>query len=285
MNKKILIWASSILVAILLFSFFFFSSKSIADFHVVAKGGEVSVLQNGEWIVLTQSEQFFKNIDAIKTTEGEAILTIKQATIITVDPNSEIKIDDLTDDSLKISQVQGSSWNKFLALTGIKSYDVQTTHTVASVRGTGFYVKPGSEFDTFMLGEGELALEGWNDTLKPFQKVIVYENQTYELQNLTEEEIQFLKLRISEDLDKIKKIRETIFDANKNTISTIKKLTSTTDEDFTNLIEDIDEGRVDDKQKMEESPIPLPNDVEKIVQINEKIKEQKSLISILSQNE
>jgi hypothetical protein len=121
--------------------------------------------------------------------------------------------------------------------------------------------------------------------LKPFQKVIVYENQTYELQNLTEEEIQFLKLRISEDLDKIKKIRETIFDANKNTISTIKKLTSTTDEDFTNLIEDIDEGRVDDKQKMEESPIPLPNDVEKIVQINEKIKEQKSLISILSQNE
>lgn len=283
MKKSIIITSSIVVVLLIAIFVFILSSKTSLGFDVTLKYGDVNVLtKNDEWIKITEQENFFKELKAIKTNDGEALLTIKKSTLITVEPNTEINVDEfLIKEDVKIQQTSGTSWSKFLGIMGVNNYDVETAHTVASVRGTGFYTNITNNASIFMLGEGELYIKDWNQTLQPFQKVIIYENKTIVLENLTEEEIEFLKSKMKEDLINIKSTRQSILDNNNGVIRTVQKLTNSNDEDMNNLLNDIDEGIVDDKEKVKESPIPLPSDIDIVLEINQKIKEQIQLIKYL----
>jgi hypothetical protein len=282
MKKNILI--ISILLSVLLIGSFLFLLFKTNDysFIITVKSGEVNVLlKNNEWVRLTEEENIFKYIKAIETKEGEAILSLMKTSIITIEPNTRIDIDDILGDTLTIEQNSGTTWHKFLALSGIKNYDVQTAHTVASVRGTGFFTIVNENSTTFMLGEGELAIKNWNQTLQPWEKVIIYKNETIELQNLTEEEILLLKQMMTEDLGKIKNLRNAVFEANDATITTIQKLTGATKEDFDKMLDDFDNERLTEEEMINQSPIGLPDEVDYVVSLNEKIREQMKIISEL----
>ena len=287
MKKAIVIPIVVVLVLLVASIMFVFMNKSPVGFDVTLKRGDVSVLtqNDGEWVKLTEQEIFFKELKSIRTDDGEAILTIKNSVIVTIQPNSLINIQDvLNENEITIEQKSGSSWSKFVGVMGVTDYNVETAHTVASVRGTGFYTNTTDDYSVFMLGEGELDIKDWNETLQPFQKVIIYNNQTIELQNLTPEEIEMLKQMMKEDLEKIRIVRQTIIDNNGVLVSSLKSLTDASDEEIDKFLLDVDEGRINDREMAEQSPISLPADSELVFDLNDEIKEQIALINSLNQN-
>ena len=116
---------------------------------------------------------------------------------------------------------------------------------------------------------------------KSIEKIIFYNENEQTISQINDAEKNIMLSFVQEDLNNLKIIRERYFDANQNTISTIQKLTGTSDEDLELTLQDIDEGKVDDRKKIEESPISLPKTIYDVLNVNDAIKEQKTLIQSL----
>ncbi len=91
----------------------------------------------------------------VRTLNGEASLILHNSIIVALDQDSEIQIDDLDKEHVKITHSAGSAWHKFLDLTGVKTFTVETPQTVATVKGTEF----GTTMDRILVAQGEVEVE------------------------------------------------------------------------------------------------------------------------------
>lgn len=283
MNKKNIIIISSISVILILaiiFTIFLLPNKS-EDYSLVLKRGDVNVLLKGsDWIKVTEQENHYDNLEEVKTGDGEAVLTLFKSTIIMVEKDSLVKIKDVVDEDVLIKNENGKTWHKFLGLSGIKNYEVETTHTVASVRGTSFLIENDENSSKFMLAEGELRFNNTDEIIDPLQKITFF-NDTFLVENMTEDEIAEILEYSKKTVEEMKNVRYTMINEYSNVVETIKKLTKTTDEDIEQTLIEIDQGIVDDKELVEQSPIPLPDAIDELLEINYKIKEQMTRVIFL----
>jgi hypothetical protein len=83
----------------------------------------------------------------MKVYEGYEIKTLENATatiifydlnVLTLDSNTEIKIERISKDEIKVFQKLGETWSKVEKITGLKSYEVRSPDVAAVVRGTSF---------------------------------------------------------------------------------------------------------------------------------------------------
>ena len=132
--KITLIVLAVIIIAIAGFVYTAFGEKTISALLNVESG---NVQVNG---VAVQGEKVLSERDTVKTTDGEATVTLYDSVIISLEPNTELTISDLTKSYPKVKQVSGSTWTKFADVVGVKNVDVETPTTVATVRGTEFGV-------------------------------------------------------------------------------------------------------------------------------------------------
>lgn len=76
----------------------------------------------------------------IKTGDGSVDVRLPDGSQISVDKNSEIKIN-FDKDTTRIDQAVGKTWHRLKNLAGVATYEVVTPTTVAVVRGTKFGVE------------------------------------------------------------------------------------------------------------------------------------------------
>jgi len=126
-------------------------SVEIAQLQV--DSGIVMVNQGSGWQKIN-GELSLTESDRVKTEEGSATIIFYDTIIVTLDPNTEVSISELSKEKVQINQAEGSTWNKFIGVTGVEGYEVVTPNTVATVRGTEFGINVGTE--SIIVAEGKV---------------------------------------------------------------------------------------------------------------------------------
>lgn len=147
-NKKKLLMISSLLIILIIFGMFWFFSDAddTIKAQLVIDSGFVQIKHSGKDWQQAESGMLLFQSDSIRTgNNSQATVILFESSIIQLDNNTEImlkKIIRLAEEtSMNIRQKSGRTWNTILKISGIDSYEVQTPTTIASVRGTSFYVQ------------------------------------------------------------------------------------------------------------------------------------------------
>jgi ferric-dicitrate binding protein FerR (iron transport regulator) len=123
--------------------------------------GDVSVRHAGGAFVAAVDGQILNEGDTIRTAlDARAILTYFEGSTVTIEPASEISIDNaetLADGGTVVAMTQtlGRTWHVVTKLiTGSSKYEVKTPASTASVRGTEFQVDADATVTTVTTTEG-----------------------------------------------------------------------------------------------------------------------------------
>lgn len=209
---------------------------------------EGGVTVNGQPAVVNQE---LKLQDTVKTTDGTATLVLQESIFVSVFPNSEVTIEQLTKDNIKIKQ-DGDTWNKFTHLTGVATFAVETPNTVATVRGTGFKVSA----DDILVGEGVVEVMTSNGKISvTVNEKSVYKDGKLSKEELTDKEKSEIKDYLSHDKVTLRKLiwyevskKQTLYDKYKSQYGF-------TDSDANKLIDDLVSGKISFKEIEEKSPV------------------------------
>jgi len=234
--------------------------------------------------------------DKVRTLEGVATLVFFEGEMMKLYPNTKISIEELLFEKIKLKQEKGKTWNKITKLTGTRDYEVETPNTVATVRGTAFYIKVGDEKDEIIVAEGVVkvkritakedkipkTVEGSENSkdseiieelsieVKQNEKVEVGTKGTIEKVPLTEKDDEDIKDSISEDIDTLKEIRVREINKHEFLIEQAKRKYGFSDNDINDYLNQVDNGEADLDEAISQVPIKTES-ISKIKKITEEI--------------
>lgn len=243
--------------------------------------GRVEVLQANTWMD-AENGMKLKSDASIKTFENPATVTLMESIIVELEPNTEISIQELSNENVKIRQESGNTWNKFTSVLGITNYEVETPTTVATVRGTEFGV--GADDSSVIVLEGEVGFssEGKEMMLKGFESGQMKNGQMIK-QALTLEQKRFILSKAKKTLERLKGLREKMIDRRRGAIENAMEKYGKSEGELRAYLDKIDSGEVDDKELLGKSPIKLP-EFERLIKLNSEIKDQMRLIAQLEES-
>lgn len=252
-NTKYLIVIISIIILVMIIgSFWFFSSQEHSvKAQLIIDSGVVKIKEvGGNWIN-AESGILLKQSDTVLTGDNaSASIILFETSIIRLGNNTEILIKELVhiaeEKNIKIQQESGRAWSTLLKISGIDTYEVQTPNTIASVRGTSFYV--------FVLENGSTNVGVTNGLVNITR---LFENQIIDYIDLEEgyslyidprniqkplqpyplEEHEWVEINIESDEEFINEIQGDVFDRISPYIDELKEKFGITEEELEALIE------------------------------------------------
>jgi hypothetical protein len=147
--------AAVIIVAAGALYFSFFASGPMAT--LVIDSGNVQVKTADVWQDASNG-MTLKQGYGIRTLENSAAKIIILNSVMRLDANTEIVLDNLNSQSVSISQLTGRTWSKILKISGLSSYEVSTPDAIATVRGTAFSIDLGNG-TRIAVGEGNVSVQ------------------------------------------------------------------------------------------------------------------------------
>lgn len=148
-NKKLIQAQLAIILLLMaiiggLFLYNFLNKKPVKDVLLLKENGLVEYRNNNEqsYTGIEGDEITVANGTSIKTgSDGQAHILFNNNSILSINKNSEIKINFETDQkNINIDQLAGNTWSRVKALSGNESFTINTPTALASVRGTKFGV-------------------------------------------------------------------------------------------------------------------------------------------------
>lgn len=124
---------------------------------LVIDSGSVQVKTSDAWKDAS-SGMTLKEGYGIKTLENSAAKIIILNSVMRLDSNTEIVLDNLNSQSVSISQTAGKTWSKILKISGLGNYEVTTPDAIATVRGTAFSIELGNG-TRIAVGEGNVSAQ------------------------------------------------------------------------------------------------------------------------------
>jgi len=177
LDKKVLL-AGAAIVILLIIAVGFWQYQNVAGDNVEVaylqvKGGSVEVNQGSGWASATDGMKL-RSSDKVRTgADGSAAVVLFEGIIASLDPNTEVSVNEVSAGKTTIKLEAGSVWNKFAKVSGVSTYEVETPNAVATVRGTSFGVTYASEETTMDVGDGNVefgSTGGTHETLGPGER-------------------------------------------------------------------------------------------------------------------
>lgn len=144
-----------VILCVIGFAWFIQTSEAEAEVkaQLVIESGTVQVKHAGESWSIAQNGTFLYQSDSVKTgNDSSASIVLFKSSIIRLASNTEVTLQKLLrqagETNVTIKQDAGRTWNTVLKISGIDNYEVQTPTTIASVRGTSFYVNVHADDET-----------------------------------------------------------------------------------------------------------------------------------------
>ena len=267
--KKIII-GIIVLAVIAGIGFFLLSPPAVTAAVLYVESGDVQVNTGAGWQA-GQDEMTLNQGDQIKTGEGEATVILREGEVVHLQPNSEIKLDQISDKKIKISQVTGETWNKITKISGVSEFTIETPSTVATVRGTEFILND----EQLDVGDGEVDY-GPKDNpgkVKVRANKKALKNKMQE-EDLTEADFAKLKKFPQKYINALKKQRMREIKRNKALLKLTKR--DFNDDDIEKAFNEIDEGRVNEDESYEKAPKIVKPRIKRIYQLTKEIKRAKA---------
>ena len=102
-----------IIILVGIAAYFLLKTPEIKSAYLQSFQGDIQIYTNDNWQTPTQNQKLSLN-DKIKTINGTATLILMEKAIVTIDPNTEIEISELTQNNIKISVQHGRRFYFFL---------------------------------------------------------------------------------------------------------------------------------------------------------------------------
>ena len=193
-----------IIAAVALFALGVFGgAESVAVLSI--QGGTVQVDTGSGWTQATDGMGLSLGNKVKTLSDGMAALVIYDSTVIMLEPETEITLENLDKEGLKIYQSAGATWNKFSGIVGVDGMTVETPNTVATIRGTEFFITT----DSLMVTEGNVdtKISGVSFLVGEFETVVLVDGVPVK-REMNAEEKAFAARKISEYVNKMKDVRQ-----------------------------------------------------------------------------
>jgi len=213
--------------------------------------------------------------DKVRTLEGSAVIVLYESILVQLDPNTEVSIEDLSKKNVKVRQESGSTWNKFAKIAGIQSFEVETPTTVATVRGTSFWVDEdgvGVESGNVRVrfGEEEFDVGAGHKAVRERLEVIPFDER--------DRARAILKKQII--INRLKDLREQEIQKHKTTYNMVKNLKGWTDDDVKRYMDRLDRGEFNEEDLRKKTILPSAT-VDKFAKLTKEIRAQNADIEQL----
>ncbi|MBN1645373.1 FecR domain-containing protein [Candidatus Woesearchaeota archaeon] len=280
MNKIIYIIGGIVLILAVIFGIGYYkittSPTKVAILHI--EQGQVQVDKGKGWTNAIDEMNLAEDYKIKTLGDGMASVILYESIIISLEPNTEVNIADLSKEHIKLDQQEGTTWNKFTALAGVKGLSIETPTTVATVRGTSFEVT----IDSVTVGEGtvEVEYDGEKIKVEKDEKVEIKE-ETKEGKKqlkavkkaLAQEEKQKIANKMQRTVRVMKKIREMEVKKNEFLARQLQKQYDISEEEVKEYLEKADRGEFDLEEVEKKAPVKIEA-VRKIKEMTQEIIKQ-----------
>ncbi len=258
-------------------AYFLLAPKPATAAILYVESGQVEVNTGKGWQQGTD-EMELKKGSQVKTGDGEATVVLLEGEIVHLEPNSEIKLDQIGK-KIKITQLAGETWNKITKISGISEFTIETPTTVATVRGTEFALNE-EEID---VEEGEV-----DYGQKKGEKIKVMGGKRAFAKTLKEENIPEERLaRIKNFPEKYEKILKRVRAREIRKHQRILKMAAEkgyTEENIHQRLENFDEGREDEDKAYQEAPTLMKPKAKRTYLLTKEIKKARMRMRELKQH-
>ena len=232
----------------------FFMPAPLASL-VIEQGKVQYMIDGAEWKDASNG-MTLKQGYSIKTLADSRAKLIFSYSVMRLDSNSEVSLDELAKESISITQSMGSTWSRLLKISGIKSYEVSTPEAIASVRGTGFAVYYDGNTTGLKVSEGTVNFgsEGGKADVGADKQAELGQEGKIKIEDLKEDEWMTKNLQLDEQHKQ--EVKQKLMKKYSILISTIKSQYGLTDEDIDKFFEDWYSGKISIRQKIESGEIP-----------------------------
>lgn len=258
-------------------SYFYIFRDNIEPAVLSFSEGDVQVYQEG-WKD-AEDGMIVSHKDRVKTMDSPATLTFYDTIIVDLEPGTEVSVEELAEDNVKIRQDSGSTWNKFTAITGVANYEVETPNTVATVRGTEFGVDADSDMITVLEGEVEASSGGKKMMVGEFMRARFADGEL-KLEELSYEDKKEMLVKTKKMLNELKAVRERAIETKKPMIEKAMNEYDVSEGELRGYLDKIDRGELDDAELIEKSPVKIPL-MDRVKRMNDEVKNQMKLIKRL----
>ena len=124
----------------------FFAAGPLAVLSI--DSGEVMYKSSGDWKKASSGMKLDQDY-AVKTLDLAKAKIIFSDSVLRLDSNTEVSLDELTAEKVSLSQNIGRTWTRLLKISGIKEYSITTPDAVATVRGKGFSLDASEDTELF----------------------------------------------------------------------------------------------------------------------------------------
>jgi len=184
----------------------------VQEFNAALTAHEGTVTVNGIPVV---DGMELKEGDVVKTEdESEAEVILYGSSRVRVWDNTTLRMQRLTGGSARSVQLQeeaGKIWARVLRVSGINQYEVITPNTVASVRGTGFWVSFGNDSTRVGVTDGKVFVQHVENGSVTAQKTMEKEEQMVvdaQMSITPLEHDDFIDENVQKDAEFMKVVRE-----------------------------------------------------------------------------
>jgi len=262
-----------VLIAGFIAVYFMFISSSTISAQLHIESGSVFV--NSQPVL---ADMKLSKGDIIETgSDGKATVILYESVIISLEENTQISLDSLTQKHPKVSQEKGETWNTFTKLSGVEDYSIESGNSIASVRATAF----GLSENYIIGGEGETRYQTQGqEFLVLAKKVVETTNSQITERDATSQELEKIKANMERTIERLRHLRQLEIDKNPRLYNLIKSQAGYTDEELEQYLLDADDGKVNVDEIAAQSPVKLKS-VNKIVGITKEIQKITSQFSEL----
>lgn len=239
MGKKLFIGLGIVIAILAIGAYVLLAPPGVDDALLYVETGVVEVNLGSGWQTASDEMKIAPGAQ-VRTQEGEAMIVLLEGEVIKLEPNTEMTLSEVGN-SIKLDQAKGQTWHKVTKISGVTDYSASTPNTVATVRGTEFFLNDESTGVT----EGNVDYQnketGESVNVPPGQKGMY---PGLELLGLTEEEIAAATSFRGQYIATLKKVRMREIRKHKTLIN-LAKSKGYTEEWMLAELEKIDRGETD----------------------------------------
>ena len=232
----------------------FFMPSPLASL-VIEQGNVQYMMEGNDWKPASNG-MTLKQGYSIKTLADSRANIIFSYSVMRLDSNSEVSLDELAKESISMTQSMGSTWSRLLKISGIKSYEVSTPEAIASVRGTGFAVYYDGKTMELKVSEGTVNFgsEENSKDVPADKQAEVGEDGTMKVEDLQSDDWIAKNLQLDEQHKQ--EVKQHILKKYGYLINVAKSQYGISDEKLDQLFDEWYSGKISVKQKIESGEIP-----------------------------
>ncbi len=270
MKKPILI-IGAIIAILLIGAWFWLSSAAAASTAIIyVDSGTVEVDIGNGWTAAVDEMELPQGAKARTGEDGSASIILLEGEVMHLEPNTEVALSQVSGNNMRIKQLAGETWHKVTRISGVSSYEVETPTTVATVRGTEFYVKN----DEIAVGEGEVEVEfeGQKKMAKAMHKMRMKAGEMIDEQMMNEPRMAKFREKY---VNHLKRIRLREIKKHSAILGMARKQYDVSDERMQKYLEDLDEGRQDVEKAYKDVPSVMRKKAQRAYEITKVIRRAK----------